>query len=79
MVAMWGFVLSIASVLYAGYVTIDALVNGSQVRGWATLAVLVSFLSGSMLLGLGVLGEYLGRLVEESSRAGQSPVFEEHL
>jgi hypothetical protein len=32
-----------------------------------------------MLLGLGVLGEYLGRLVEERSRAGQSPVFEEHL
>ena len=79
LVTIWGFLLSAASVAYGSYVAIDVLVNGSAVRGWPTLAVLVSFLSGSMLLGLGIVGEYLGRLVGESSRAGQSPVFEEHL
>lgn len=79
LVTIWGFLLSAASLAYAGYVAGDVLVNGSAVRGWPTLAVLVSFLSGSMLLGLGVVGEYLGRLVGESSRAGQSPVFEEYL
>jgi len=79
LVILWGFLLSAASLAYATYVAIDVLANGSSVRGWPTLAVLVSFLSGSMLLGLGIVGEYLGRLVSESSRAGQSPVFEEHL
>lgn len=79
LVTAWGFLLSAASVLYAFYVVVGVVLRGSPVKGWPTLAVLVSFLSGSMLLGLGVVGEYIGRLVNESARAGQSPVFEEHL
>ena len=79
LVTAWGFLLSAASVLYAVYVVINVVLRGSAVKGWPTLAVLVSFLSGSMLLGLGVVGEYIGRLVNESGRAGQSPVFEEYL
>ena len=79
LVTIWGFLLSAASLLYAGFVAVDVLVGGSTVKGWPTLVVLVSFLSGSMLLGIGILGEYIGRLVSENARTGQSPVFEEYL
>lgn len=79
LLTIWGLLLSMASVVYAGYIAVDVLTNGSAVKGWPTLAIMVSFLSGSMLLGIGVLGEYIGRLVNENSRAGQSPVFEEYL
>jgi hypothetical protein len=38
------------------------------IRGWTSLAVLVSFLSGVQLLTLGVLGEYMGQVLEETKR-----------
>lgn len=76
-VTVWGFLLSLASLAYAALVAINVLINGSAVSGWPTMVVLVSFLSGNIMLCLGILGEYIGRLVEESSRAARFPVFEE--
>ncbi|GAB2492630.1 glycosyltransferase [Pseudoxanthomonas sangjuensis] len=78
-VTAWGTFLCVASLVYAAYVVVDVLLNGSAVTGWPTLAVLVSFMSGNVLMCMGILGEYIGRLVSESARSGQSPVFEEHL
>lgn len=73
----WGITLSMISLAYAAYVAVDVLANGSPLRGWPSLVVLLTFLSGNVLLFLGVLGEYLGRLVEEASRPSQFPTFEE--
>jgi glycosyltransferase involved in cell wall biosynthesis len=39
--------------------------NPRQVRGWTSLALAVSLLSGMQLISLGLLGEYLGRVFEE--------------
>jgi glycosyltransferase involved in cell wall biosynthesis len=75
---LWGFVVSLASLAYAVWVAVRVLLHGSPITGWPTLAVLVSFLSGNVMLCLGVLGEYIGRLVQENSRIAQFPVFEEH-
>jgi glycosyltransferase involved in cell wall biosynthesis len=36
------------------------------VRGWSSLTVLVSVVGGAMLLSIGVLGEYVGKLYEQS-------------
>ena len=77
-VTLWGFVVSIASVAFAAWIAIRVLVNGSPVSGWPTVVVLVAFLSGNIMLCLGVLGEYIGRLVQENSRLAQFPVYEEH-
>jgi hypothetical protein len=41
--------------------------------------VIVSFLSGVQLLTLGVLGEYLGQVLEESKRRPLYLVAEEHV
>jgi polyisoprenyl-phosphate glycosyltransferase len=36
------------------------------VPGWASLAIFVSFLGGIQLIGIGMLGEYLGRIFEQT-------------
>jgi hypothetical protein len=75
----WGFLLSALSLLYAAWVLVKALLFGFVVSGWPSLAILIAFLSGNILMCMGILGEYVGRLVEENSRARQFPIFEEHL
>ena len=79
LVIAWGFFLSLASVGFALFIAINVLINRSYYNGWPSLAVLISFLSGNILLCIGVLGEYIGRLVDENSRASQFPIFEEHM
>lgn len=75
----WGFVISFASLAFALWVLVRGAFFGYPATGWASLAVLVSFLSGNILLALGVVGEYLGRLVEEASNITQFSVFEDRV
>lgn len=76
-VTAWGLGLSIASLAWAAFVAIDVLINGSAVSGWPSLMVLISFLSGNIMFCMGILGEYVGRLVEQASSTSQLPIFEE--
>lgn len=78
-VTIWGLLLSVASLAYAGYVAVEVLLNGSAVTGWPSLVVLISFLSGNIMFCMGILGEYIGRLVEQASSTPPFPVFEERL
>jgi glycosyltransferase involved in cell wall biosynthesis len=77
-VTAWGLLLSIASLAYAAYVALDVLIHGSAVSGWPSLVVLISFLSGNIMFCMGILGEYIGRLVEQGSSTSQFPIFEEY-
>lgn len=43
-----------------------AYITGAVVPGWATLTILVSFFGAVNLVGLGIIGEYIGRIYEES-------------
>ncbi len=71
----WGTFISLGSMAFAVYVIVRAALGHDSVLGWPSLAVLVSFFSGNILLALGVLGEYVGRLVEESSTNVQFHIF----
>jgi hypothetical protein len=44
---------------------VRTIVYGVDVPGYASLMVVVLFVSGVQLIGLGVLGEYLGRVFDE--------------
>ncbi len=75
----WGITISLFSMAYAIWIIVRVFFVDSSMPGWASLAVLVSFLSGNILLALGILGEYLGRLVEEASNIQQFSVFDERM
>jgi dolichol-phosphate mannosyltransferase len=62
-------VLSVVGILWALGVRI---LTRSWVAGWATLFIVVLFLSGMQMLCLGILGEYVGRIYTEVK---QRPLF----
>ena len=63
-----GLTTSIGSFTYALFVIYKTLVFGEPVQGYPTLMVVVLFLGGVQLMSLGVIGEYLGRMFNETKQ-----------
>ncbi|UQZ91423.1 glycosyltransferase (plasmid) [Deltaproteobacteria bacterium Smac51] len=63
-----GLGVSLVSFAFAMFVVIKVLLYGVDVPGYASIIILVSFLGGLQLVGIGVIGEYLGRTYIESKR-----------
>ena len=61
-----GVMVSSLSLLYALVVILRTVLFGVDVEGYASLMVAVLFLGGIQLIGIGVLGEYVGRIYVES-------------
>jgi glycosyltransferase involved in cell wall biosynthesis len=66
--AYLGFCVSLLAFLYAIWLVISTLVYGNSVKGYPSMMVTLLFLGGVQLMALGVIGEYLGRIYEESKR-----------
>ena len=73
-----GVIVSLASFAYGAAVVIAALVGNVPVPGFSTLAALVTFLLGLIILMLGVIGEYLWRVFDENNRRPEAVVDEIH-
>jgi hypothetical protein len=52
--------------VYAGWIFYKTLAYGDSVKGYPSLMVVLLFLGGGQLIGIGVLGEYLGRMFNET-------------
>lgn len=63
-----GLVTALAAFAYAGFIIYKTLVYGDPVAGYPSLIVVILFLGGVQLITLGVIGEYLGRMFNESKR-----------
>jgi glycosyltransferase involved in cell wall biosynthesis len=63
-----GVVIALLSLLYAVYVVLKTVVFGSDVAGYPSLIVAILFFGGLQLISLGVLGEYVGRILIETKR-----------
>jgi glycosyltransferase involved in cell wall biosynthesis len=60
-----GFV-ALGALGYAIFIIARTLTSGIEVPGYASMMVAVLFLGGLQLLSLGVLGEYVGRILIET-------------
>ena len=61
-----GFIVASLSFLYAAWIILCVLLFGVDAPGYASLMVGIFFFGGLQLMGIGVLGEYLGRTYIES-------------
>ncbi|MFB4893349.1 glycosyltransferase family 2 protein [Enterobacter hormaechei subsp. hoffmannii] len=65
---MWTYIgLFVAGVafLYGAWMIWDTLAFGNPVRGYPSLLISMLFLGGIQLIGIGILGEYIGRIYME--------------
>lgn len=61
-----GLLTALASFIYAAYIIYKTLAYGDPVRGYPSLMVAVLFLGGVQLFTIGIIGEYLGRMFNET-------------
>jgi glycosyltransferase involved in cell wall biosynthesis len=64
----FGLFIALVAFAYGLYILVRTLFYGNPVAGYPSLLVIVLFLGGAQLLALGVLGEYLGRMFNETKR-----------
>lgn len=60
-----GVVSGVIGILLILHVLYSYLV-GNTVPGWATMTILIAFFGSANLVGLGIIGEYIGRIYEET-------------
>jgi undecaprenyl-phosphate 4-deoxy-4-formamido-L-arabinose transferase len=60
-----GMLIAVASLLFVGYLAVRRIFSGPEAEGVFTLFGIAFFLIGVLLLGLGVVGEYVGRIYEQ--------------
>lgn len=65
-IATWlGMTVTLLGTSYFAYTMYVRFVTGGYVPGWASLACLQIIFSGAILLCLGLIGDYIGRIYEE--------------
>lgn len=67
-----GFVVSLVSFFVILYTLYQKYINGNVVQGWSSLMVSVLFIGGVQLICLGIIGEYLGRIMDNVK---QRPIY----
>jgi glycosyltransferase involved in cell wall biosynthesis len=61
-----GIIISMVAFLWIIYVLVQKLIMHQTVSGWASIMVAVLFLGGIQLLSIGIIGEYISRINEQT-------------
>ena len=61
-----GFFTALAAVIYSLVVLLEKLIYGIAVPGYATIIVLILLLGSMQLFCIGIIGEYVGKIFEQS-------------
>lgn len=68
---VWGYVgavIALVAFAYAVFIIFGKIFFGNEVSGYASMMTVILFMGGVQLIGIGVLGEYLGRVYMESKQ-----------
>lgn len=76
LISLFGVVVALASFAYGAVIAVNALRGLSDVAGFPTLMVVLSFLFGLVIIMLGILGEYIWRIFDEVSRRPEAVIDE---
>lgn len=63
-----GFLVALFTFIYMIYFFIKTLIWGDPIQGFPTLIIVILFLGGVQLISLGIIGEYLGRIFNETKK-----------
>ncbi|MBI6953695.1 MULTISPECIES: glycosyltransferase family 2 protein [Pseudomonas] len=66
---LWTYIgggVSLFALLYAAFLVLDKLLFGNDLPGYPSLMTAILFLGGVQLIGIGILGEYIGRIYQET-------------
>lgn len=67
-----GGVIALLAFAYAAFIVFNTILYGPAVNGYPSIITAIMFLGGIQLVSLGVLGEYVGRILIETK---QRPVY----
>ncbi|MFI5150501.1 MAG: glycosyltransferase family 2 protein [Bacteroidia bacterium] len=62
LVTMTGFISAIISFLGGGFYLVQYLYSDKRVEGWISIILLLIFFGGLILMSIGLIGEYIGRI-----------------
>ncbi len=63
-----GFAIASISFVFGLWIVVKTVVFGVDTPGYASTMVMILFLGGIQLMGIGILGEYIGRIYKEAKR-----------
>ena len=63
-----GLIISLSSFIYMLVVLFKTIIWGESVQGYPTIVILILFIGGIQLLSLGIIGEYIGRIFNETKK-----------
>lgn len=66
--SIFGFLVAFSGFMLAVFYGVKTLFYGDDVKGFTTLVVLMLFIGGIQLLSIGILGEYIGRIFNETKK-----------
>ena len=66
--SIFGIIVSFMAFLYLVYIIIKTMLYGDPVQGYPTLMVTILFLGGIQLIALGIIGEYLSHIFNETKK-----------
>jgi glycosyltransferase involved in cell wall biosynthesis len=76
LMSLFGAFVALVSFSYGSVIAVNALRGISDVRGFPTLVVILSFLLGIVIMMLGIIGEYIWRIFDEVTRKPEAVIDE---
>lgn len=64
----FGFLIAILAALYGTTIVVATMISGNPVPGYPSLLAVILFLGGMQLMTLGIIGEYVGRIFDETKQ-----------